>query len=300
MARLALKNKESLSTGIPRIFADQLSRAIDGFRPGAMDLEEAVHQTRTTCKELRAALRLIRPSIGPPVYRVANAFYRDAARRLSDLRDAHVQLAMLEAVEKDAADEAGRYPAVRAVLEERVAAEEAEVADKAAVIRELVEKFDGARANVSVLAVPDKFGSIRDGLGRTYARGRAGLAACIKDPSLENEHEWRKRVKYLRYQLGILRPLWPSMMKCLQGELKVLSEWLGDARDMALLERLLAGDEELAATGPEAERLAAELAVRRKALIRKSIPLGRRLYAEPEDEFTARVETWWKTWRRRR
>ncbi|MDK2973524.1 MAG: hypothetical protein PWP23_3279 [Candidatus Sumerlaeota bacterium] len=294
MARLALKRKESLSTGIPRLFEEQLGRAVDGFRGNDADLEEAVHRTRATCKELRAALRLVRPAIGPHAYRAANGFYRDAARQLSDLRDAHVQLAILDTVEADL-EEAARFPRIRAILEERVRNEEEAVADKSAVISELVEAFDGARANASVLAVPNKFSSIRAGLARTYARGRAGLRACVKDPSLENAHEWRKRVKYLRYQLGILRPLWPAMMKCLQGELKLLSEWLGDARDMALLERLATEDSEYTAAGAEAERLVAELARRRTVLLKQSLPLGRRLYAEPADDFVDRVETWWRT-----
>jgi uncharacterized coiled-coil DUF342 family protein len=52
------------------------------------DPHETVHEVRKRCKETRATLRLVRELL--PTYSDENAHYRDAARRLSYIRDAQV------------------------------------------------------------------------------------------------------------------------------------------------------------------------------------------------------------------
>lgn len=39
------------------------------------------------------------------------------------------------------------------------------------------------------------------------------MAQAQAKPSVENLHEWRKRVKDLWYQVRLLTPLWPGMLK---------------------------------------------------------------------------------------
>ena len=50
------------------------------------------------------------------------------------------------------------------------------------------------------------------GLERTYKRGRARFSDVLRDPSPENVHEWRKRVKDLWYHLRLLRDSWPEVL----------------------------------------------------------------------------------------
>jgi CHAD domain-containing protein len=53
---------------------------------------EAVHEVRKCFKKARAALRLARDDLGEDVYRQENACFRDAARPLTEVRDAEVML----------------------------------------------------------------------------------------------------------------------------------------------------------------------------------------------------------------
>ena len=52
----------------------------------ALPEPEKIHQIRKRCKKLRAVLRLVRPGLSE-FYASENAFFRDAARVLSPLRD---------------------------------------------------------------------------------------------------------------------------------------------------------------------------------------------------------------------
>ena len=45
---------------------------------------------------------------------------------------------------------------------------------------------------------------------QVYGRGRQALQAVNTSPSDTALHEWRKQVKYLRYQVRLLRPIWPG------------------------------------------------------------------------------------------
>ena len=81
----------------------------------------------------------------------------------------------------------------------------------------------------------DGFEPLEDGLERTYRRGRRDLARRGKDPTAENLHEWRKRVKDLWYHCAILERSWKPVMSALADEAHELSDRLGDDHDLAVL-----------------------------------------------------------------
>src|SRR5205085_6461592 len=60
--------------------------------------DEAVHAARRRGKKARALLRLARAAMGERTYRRANGTLRDAARPLSELRDAVVLVHALDAL----------------------------------------------------------------------------------------------------------------------------------------------------------------------------------------------------------
>ena len=81
----------------------------------------------------------------------------------------------------------------------------------------------------------DSFEALRDGLERTYRRGRRDFRAARADPSVEALHEWRKRVKELWYHHTLLRPIWPPVMQAVGDEAHELADRLGDDHDLAML-----------------------------------------------------------------
>jgi CHAD domain-containing protein len=126
-------------------------------------------------------------------------------------------------------------------------------------------------------------------VGKTYKRGRRGLAKTIKNPQPENFHAWRKRVKDLWYQLRILQPLNRVVLEKIAADTEILGEFLGQEHDFGfLLARLEkeGGDEAL---HDELVQLQKLIRKRGKRLQRDALELGRRFYAEPSKAFAKRI-----------
>ncbi|NJM55271.1 MAG: CHAD domain-containing protein [Verrucomicrobiae bacterium] len=81
-----------------RIGVAQIDAAIGHLHSDA-DLAAIVHSTRKCMKKLRALLRMVRPGLSTGVFERENARFRDIARQLSDLRDSHVLVATLDALD---------------------------------------------------------------------------------------------------------------------------------------------------------------------------------------------------------
>src|SRR5262249_30256154 len=67
------------------------------------------------------------------------------------------------------------------------------------------------------------------GIKRRYRDGRRGYRLAQQTGSPEHFHEWRKRVKDLFYQAGLLCPIWPEQVNTVEDALKHLGELLGDS-----------------------------------------------------------------------
>jgi CHAD domain-containing protein len=280
---MKLEPHEGMATGIRRIVDEELTAAIDDLAGrGPDDPDEAVHDARKRLKKARAAIRLVRDDIGGGVQRRETAALRDAARKLSGVRDAYVLLETLGSVEERSD---GRLPPqavreLRASLESRRDELASKPVDTAAVTAELV----AARERAAEWTLEDEEFPARS-LRRIYARGRRAMDDAFERGEDEVWHEWRKRVKDLWYALRILQPTAGKQLKGAVSDADRLSEALGDHNDIALL-RAAAGD-----TAPEP--FVAALDRRRDELRLTAVPLGLRLYAESPKRFTRRLGAYW-------
>jgi CHAD domain-containing protein len=274
----SLSFTETPAEAVERVRREQLGAAADELDEHAEDPVEAVHDARKRIKKTRALLRLARPGMKRGAYRRRNHTLRDTARGLSGARDADV---MAETVE----DLAERYPQrapygpVHDVLASwaRETRSAGEPEGAAALLRSLAD----ARWELDGLT-RDQLG---EALKTTYVRGREAFAVADADPSAENLHEWRKRVKDLWYQQQLLEDSWPKVMKAQAKEAKKLSKLLGEDHDLAVLASLLRKDPELAALSSD---LLTVIAERRAVLLKRSRALGRRVYAERPKAFARR------------
>ncbi|MCJ7780530.1 MAG: CHAD domain-containing protein, partial [Acidimicrobiia bacterium] len=159
------------------------------------DLDVAIHTTRTGIKRLRAFLRLARQSIGTSTYRTENDALGHTARLLAPARDAYVLI--------ETARELGAT--------DRIVAELSEDHTRAIAALEAgsrIEAVHGLEATTDRWRLlewhgPDSL-SIGAGLARTYGRGLSDLETVRTAPASTSFHRWRRRVKYLRYQLEAL------------------------------------------------------------------------------------------------
>ncbi len=69
------------------------------------DPTEAVHDVRKGFKKVRAALRLAREELGDETYRAENYAFRDAARPLTEVRDAQMLVETFDKLTKALAGE---------------------------------------------------------------------------------------------------------------------------------------------------------------------------------------------------
>ncbi len=286
---------ESVPDGVRRIAREQLDQSIHRLTEGTDDRDGDVHSARKSMKCMRGLVRLVRPDLGPEVYRRENETYRDTARRLAGLRDATVLAATLDRVAGGVNGGAGGF----APLRERLAARRGRAygaGERGPVLGACAEVLRQARGRVDDWPLRGAgWSGLGGGLLAVYRRGRREFGQASWRPSVESLHQWRKRVKYLWYHSRLLQPLWPAAMSAWRGELDRLGELLGDDHDLAVLAGVLREE-----GGPEGEQLLGPISQRRHELQEEARVLGMRVYAERPQELRRRLRGYWRAWEEER
>jgi CHAD domain-containing protein len=268
-----------------------LDRVLNYDRKGR---DEAVHDARKRFKKLRALLKLVRPGLGEKTYQRENATFRDSARPLSEVRDARALVEALDKLAQRFGDVAppDAVAAARQALERRRDEVRRRVLDEQGALGAVGAAVKAARARVKDWS-PDGWAALRKGLRRSYGRGHQARSAAHADPSDENLHEWRKRVKDLWHQLEILRPARPDFLEPLAEQAHQLADLLGDDHDLVVLSDVLPQ----AVAGGEAENLLPLSGRRRQELREEAFRLGEHVYRESPAAFARRLSAYWKAWR---
>jgi CHAD domain-containing protein len=297
-----LRLGEPLRKGIRRIVRKQLddaSQALTGGHQGPRD--EAVHEARKCFKKVRAVLRLVRPVIGAKRYRAENTCFRDAARPLTEVRDAKILIETLDGLAEHFQEHIARraFGEVRQALQDNLRAVRRRVLDEQNAFTVVGEVVRQARERVKGWSdVPDRWSAVGRGLEDTYRRARAAFAEAAADPTVETLHEWRKQAKYQRYQLEVLRPLWPERLEELADEADRMGDLLGDDHDLAVLRQVLTDASARFGNAGDREVLLALIDRRRAELEQEARLLGGRFFQDRPGQFARRVKGYWKTWRR--
>jgi CHAD domain-containing protein len=242
-------------------------------------------------KKLRALLRLVREK----ELRSESAFFRDVARELAGARDADVMLATLGDLEERYGELPGMAKRLRPALVAhrfRTSAGSLRPASTAAVAT-LMQ----ARARVEDWPLEtDGFDAFEDGLRRSYRRGRRDYQAAREQPSAENVHEWRKRVKDLWYHLRLVRDARPGPLGKAADRAHELSDLLGDHHDLAVL--LEDVGRRPAVVASEDRAILEELVERRqRELLAAATSLAGNLYDGKPKRFVGRIGKYWAAWR---
>jgi CHAD domain-containing protein len=297
------KARKSSRSNLSRLARNQLLAAIDGLEAPFADRADAVHEARLHLKKLRALARLAREA-APDVCKQENAALRDIGRALSTQRDRQAMIDALDKLQRHAENEwgesAAELAAVRTLRDRFVELQHSE--SNGTGFEELVERVvELLRQAVSrvddwtLAARNDRIVSL--GFAESYRRGRKALRAVIAGPTAENLHEWRKQIKYHRYQVRLFQAAWPTMIEAHYKELKRLSDLLGDNHDLVVLQQAIcaAGTTDIGAESLDGLQRLIER--RRNELQAEAIPLGRLLFAEKPKRLTERFRRYWCTYR---
>jgi CHAD domain-containing protein len=262
---------------VQRAVVRHISRARKALNRPSFD-DDAVHDARKDLKRARSGLRLLRP-LDEAGYQRENMRLRNAARRLSAVRDDKILLARL--AELLAAE---KKPARRQLLlalrkELRNERRRHWRALRSAEPKDYIEEVLGtaARRVRKWRTPPDADAAPKLAVRRLYRQGRKALARSRKDPTDERLHEARKKAKHLGQALEILgAKAAPKKAKKVLKRADDVGDLLGDDHDFAVVEaRLLARP---AGDAKVKKKLRARLETQRARLQKKALAAADKLF----------------------
>ena len=287
-----------------------------------------MHETRKALKRLRALIRLLEDELGEQTFARENAVLRDAGRRLASARDAEVIVGTFDGLlarqPGKLARRAGVVKLRARLVAERNRATEAELEDRT-TRAEVLDDLRALRGRVAQWRLSDRDGieAIEPALERVYRQGRRRLrrAQKAKGDRARAMHQWRKRVKDLRYAAEMLDRADPrdradgvrgkregrkrkrakrrgdaTYVHRLARRADELGELLGEEHDLAVLAARVRAERKpgagSGAAGARTRRTLLKLiARRRKRLRRQALREGRRLYERRPKRFLRRVRS---------
>jgi hypothetical protein len=322
--QFALLDGEQPAEGLTRMALAQLDIAIEllAGQAGPKATERAVHETRKSLKRLRTLMRLLEGCVEEQALAHEQSAVRDAAKRLAGARDAEVMLdtldALLERHPRKLARRKGARKLRRRLLEERE--QTAARAREPLAREETLAQLRGVRARIEAWTPRGGQGieAIEPGLERVYRQGRDRYrqVARGKGERTHAMHQWRKRVKDLRYAAEALGRVDPNAkrggralkrghrnaaaekharrLRMLARRADELGELLGEEHDLAVLAERIRAQRKRDAHGQQigrgARRTLLKLIARRRRRHRKrALRKGARLYASRPKKFMLRM-----------
>jgi len=276
---------DALSASVRRVAVEQLDAALRASQPDA-NPHEAVHELRKRAKRVRALVRLVRDAC-EDVYDSENRALRDAARTISDLRDAAALVETCDALAEHATPEqADGLVALRTLLTIRLddAATQQDVTGRLRSAREPLAQVRqrAVRGDLSALDLE----AVIEGARRTYRRGRKRVAEVRGARSVTQLHQLRKRAKYSRFHHRLLKPLWPDSLGAAHDAFELAADRLGDHHDLAVLLAALDDPKHGASTSAPVRLLIVQHLHRRFA---QGFDEARRAFAEEPASFARRL-----------
>jgi len=324
--QFALLPEEPPAEGLRRIALGQLDLVLEllGGDGEVQPEMQAVHETRKALKRLRALLRLLEDVLGKPACTRESAALRDAGRRLAGARDSEVMVSTLDGLLERHPRKLGASGSIarlrRRLVTERELAVGRTLGDRAA-LAEVLRELRAVRARVAAWSLPERGGLelVEPALRRIYGQGRRRHRRAERDRGDRARalHEWRKRVKDLRYAAEMLdrrdsdaeeasrerhgrdrrrrerERRRTTRIRRLARRADELGEVLGEEHDLALLAARIRRDarrkDAVKIRRRTRERLLKLIERRRRDLRRRALRQGARLYRRPPRDFARRL-----------
>jgi len=289
----SISYKLSVQDSIQKIANELIKESISECRSKQLTNDDIIHSVRKKCKRIRGLLRIVRPNIGN-LYRNENQFYRDLAHNLSDARDRRVIIETLEKLGSLTKNKS-HFDMFQDIIQKK------EESNRLFNISKLVKEFELTIAD-SLKGIKNwqleekKFNSLKGGLGKTYRRGKNAMINTFQNPTTENYHEWRKRVKYHYFHLEFLIPVWENIISEHCNEVHRLSEMLGYDHDLCILKELINSDPKLIENSRARRIISDTIDVEQIDLRIKIKLLGKKVFAEKARQLLKRLEQYWDVW----
>jgi len=270
--------REAMLTAFTAIIAT----ARGTVRHVALEPEEALHDFRKSVRRARSLVSLLRPSLGRTTASGLTGELRAAFQATGGLRDADILIATLRSV---ASDDPSR-PIVERALAQEQSRDGARAAETLAAGNRILRPLP----EVLRVTLPQSFSmdDLARGLARSCRRVKRTLAEAVKTGESADFHEWRKRVKELRYQIELLASSGSRELKRREKTLAALAEELGRVTDLIVLQAALA-ERERAGAVPESPVLREAIRTAIDARSRELVERGMVFFTESPADFARQV-----------
>jgi CHAD domain-containing protein len=298
-----LDSKDTVPENMKRIVEEQIDRAISELTDKELDRLVAIHQARKRIKKIRGLLRLARNELGD-LYAYENLLFRDAARKLSDIRDAQ---AAVETFEKLSQSHPARFAAGGAFRTARMGLEKRRqtvIGNKSymdRLVAEVVEALRQARKRLkSWPLTTDHYSAMATGHRKTYRQARRLFGQSLQALSPENLHELRKALKYHWYHGRLFSGVRTKWMRRYNASVKRMTDLLGEHRDMTVLRIMLLKHPERYGTYHEVRELLKLIDRRQRQLWEAAEPLGNLIFLERPKHIEKSMLEEWENWKNAR
>ena len=245
--KLSLDPALPVAVGLNEAIRGVVNYALHWSTQGVDSPAQAVHEFRKSIRRARGLVKLLVPSLARDDYRRLNGALRELVQPTSLLRDADVLLDLVEA-HPFGNEELGWV--LTGLL--RVKRDAFHRFGKAAKVlgdaRPSLITFPSTFANALPLNLDRR--ALERGLKRSHRRAQRAWRCAVETPTPVAVHDWRKRVKELRYQLELVAPLTGPHPG--HEDLAQMAEELGAATDrLVILDTMQAHRDALAPFAPE-------------------------------------------------
>ena len=292
-----LRPGQRLGNNLRRICRKQIEAALAITKGDKETSDTPVHEVRKHLKKARAAVRLVRKEIGRGLFREQDHALRDVGKLTSEIRDAEVRLQTvqeLQGIKQRRGRGRAGYPKLEGMLALELGNFMAAFAEWQAQAKPMLER---ALANIDCWPL-DHFSckQLRRAVQRSYKDARRALKCAEDTRRPEDFHHFRSKAKQLWYELRILCPINPVVLKNLSDDLRALGKLLGRAHDLSFLSERLRCEDRQAAWEREGQRLLVLIEVNQVDLQRGAAELADHFFAERPRDFGARLASWLEDW----
>jgi len=291
MARNSTPQQDPAARALAVLLRDIVASARQPLDAPDMTDAVAIHDFRKAFKRWRALMRLIGPVIGAEA-EALRIEVRDIAREMASARDG-------QAAQEALADLGDEIPSLsarsRGTIQGRLA--QLGASAEAAILTPALKLRIGdllSRAAAAVERWPTGQFDCREAtrqLTATYRRVRESEPKDWAAAPAEHLHRLRQRIVEHRYQMELMEPAWPKLIKVWISESQRLRDSLGAHQDLHVLARLTGPHQPLAHWR---SRLAAPIAQRQAVHVATAERLAGRLFAEKPKAFRDRIAALWK------
>lgn len=292
-----IKRKERIQRAFHRLGRRQVKKALKQLRNP--DQLEALHEVRKTTKRTRALLRLFRASMSNKNYRSCAEPLHEAAGLLGAARDAHVKLhAVVDLMNRFKQELPAReFAPLRQVVSKQCREQKRDLSANKTFSRASRMLKDACREISAVRLNKSGWPPLAKGYKKSYLAGQCAFSAVKKEPTGENFHNCRKRVKDLYYQVGLLKKVQPASIAQANETLESLGRCLGEDHDLVLLTEALRGEQVAFRSTKSPKKLRRVITSRQCELRSKAIALARAFYRQKPSAFCKELGRYWKQWR---